>query len=151
MKLVALAKGDKALTSKLETFQVKTGKDLNFLDKINGRFSSMEVHDLVYYEKPDGISNICYFKGNKDNRLVNLEITNLNNSQVKTNQDFVKAATEYAFTVLDAETVTIISNECSEKDLVNIGYEPLGKHNGINTYVIDKEEQIEVGAVIKWS
>lgn len=149
MKLVAAAKRDRALTSKLEVFKTKTGKDINFLSKLNNKSSGVEVHDLVYYEKPDGISNICYFRGNKDNRLINLEITNLNSSQVKTNQCFIKAATEYAFTILNAETVAIISNECSEDYLVSIGYEYLDKHNGVNTYVMDKEEQLDLKVATK--
>lgn len=149
MKLVAAVKCDRTLTSKLEVFKTKTGKDINFLSKLNNKSSGVEVHDLVYYEKPEGISNICYFRGNKDNRLINLEITNLNSSQVKTNQSFIKAATEYAFTVLNAETVAIISNECSEDYLVSIGYESLGKHQGFNTYVKDKEEQLDLKVATK--
>lgn len=149
MKLVAAVKNDRALTSKLEVFRKKTDKDINFLDIINSKSSGVEVHDLVYYEKPDGISNVCCYRGNKDNKLVNLEIININNSQVKTNQDFIYDATEYAFTALNAETVAIISNECSEDYLVSIGYESLGKHQGFNTYVKDKEEQLDLKVASK--
>ena len=157
MKLVAVTKYDKDLISKLKLFEKKANIELSFMDKIvemtqetePKKVESVELSDLVYYLKDDEINNLCYLKGNSDNRLIELEIVNLNKSHTKTNINFVEAATNYAFSVLNAETVTILSNEFCDANLISIGYESLGNYKGKNTYVKDRETQLELGAIKK--
>lgn len=157
MKLVAVTKYDEDLIIKLRSFEKKANIELSFMDKIMEmtqktelkKVESVELTDLVYYLKDNEINNLCYLKGNSDNRLIELEIVNLNKNHTKTNINFVEAATNYAFSVLNAETVTILSNEFCNDNLISIGYEPLGYYKGKNTYVKDREMQSEIGAIRK--
>ena len=153
MNLVAVTNYDKSLYAKLKRFEQYSGKKLTFLNnksninKTNN--SSVELCDLLYQEKQGEINNICYIKGTSDNGLFQLDIINLNNSQVKTNLDFIESVTEYAFTVLNAKTTTILSNDYNENDLMSLGYESLGEYNGMHTYVKDREKQLEMSGISK--
>lgn len=154
MDLVAITKYNEDLINKLKIFEKNANIKIPFMNKIaeivtNKKVSNTELSDLVYTLKNDEINNLCYLKGNSDNRLINLEILNLNNRHKKTNINFIESATNYAFTILNAETVTIFSNDFNNDDLIGIGYEPLGEYKGKSTYVKDREKQVESGAIRK--
>ena len=153
MNLVAVTNYDKVVYEKLKRFEENSGKKLPFLDKLmsidKNSKDTIELYDLLYQEKHGQINNVCYIKGTKANGLFKLEIINLNNSQLKTNLNFIEAATEYAFTVLNAETTTILSNDYKDDSLLSIGYESLGEYNGMHTYVKDREKQLEMSGISK--
>lgn len=155
MNLVFALQDDKNLMEKLELFQVKSKKKLSFINDLktilnNGlNNDSIQIYDLVYCEKNAEIENICYFKGNKDNRLIELEIVNLHDNCNKKNIDFINLVTNYAFINLNAETVTIISNQYNKNNLISIGYEYLGKKSDIDIYIKDREKHQEIGVVKK--
>ena len=156
MELVALTEYNEDLVNKLGIFEQNANIKIPFMDKIakivtnkKKKGSNTELSDLVYTLKNGEINNLCYLKGNSDNRLIELEILNINEQHKRSNLNFTEAATNYAFTALNAETVTIFSNDFSDADLISIGYEPLGEYKGKNTYVKDREKQVESGAIRK--
>ena len=82
------------------------------------------------------IKNYCIYSGTKDNRLIQMAIEDL------LQKEFLEVSMDYAFSVLDAHTVTIFSDK-EISVLEQKGFENLGKEDGIITYIKEKEMELE--------
>ncbi len=119
-------------------------------DKYNEEKStSININETLLNIQNEKIINLCFFTGTKDNKLVQLDIENLKNGNNEKNREFLTAATNYALASLEAETMTIFSNELDSKMLEANGFISLGENNGINTYVKDREKAEEIGITKK--
>ncbi len=94
---------------------------------------SNSLFDCLLLVEGDGIKNYCIFTGTKDNRLVQLQFANLES------KEFIEKSETYAFSFLDAHTITIFSDD-SSTNLEKLGFENLGEDGGITTYIKEEKE-----------
>lgn len=162
MKLVVVDPYDNEVMKKVLAFYKTNPRKLSILDLFldishtmskedykKEKESIVEISEMLVQIKRGQVVNVCSFSGTKDNRLIELEIDNLNDKNKKENIEFLNSATNYAFFSLNAETVTIFANEKNEELLISNGYESLGPCNEGNVYIKDKPNLEALGNMKK--
>lgn len=96
---------------------------------------SNDILECLVAENKGEIVNYCIYTGTKDNRLIQMDLENI------AQKDFLQKAEKYAFSVLDAHTISVFSKKPSQI-LENSGFENLGEEGGITTYIKEKEIDI---------
>lgn len=159
MNLVTVDPYNKSLKYKLIAFQNNISTKLDFLDKYEKiskektkedyekeKINSNDIFEVIATLKDDEVNNLCYFKGTRDNKFIEMNLINVNG---KITKPFINIASDYAFNNLDAETVTIFSNNIKEDLLISLGYQSLGMYRNKDTYVKDRKDYKELGSVVK--
>ena len=114
----------------------------DFSDFLNGDNSDDNlINECTYTLKNNNIDNICFLTGTKDNKLVKASIYNLGE------KPFIKSVENHAFNDLEAETITIFTN--NKSNLENLGFEFIGDIDGKNAWLKDKQSLKEMDKIIK--
>ena len=145
MNLVVFNSSDDILKHKIQDFEDKY--DLSYINKYKKNKKKNDqnsIVELVLNISKETVLNACYYEGTKDNRLVQLSITNDKENSKKVNKEFLDEATKHAFERLNAKTVVIFSKK--ENSLYE-EYESLGLLNDQYIYLKDKEDYKEMRAV----
>lgn len=99
--------------------------------------SKNEIFECLLKVEQSEIKNYCIFTGTKDNRFVQMNMENpLDNK-------FLEESMNYAFQVLNAYTLTMLS-DAESSALESLGFESLGEDNGMFTYVKEQELNLQV-------
>lgn len=157
MKILILDPYNNKQMQMLEEYEKNLGRDIYYIEELRKNIKnkakeeyikdkelSIEISEILFSIKNNQIMHTCSYRGMKDNRLIEMEIDGITTSEA-----FFNEATNYAFERLDAETVTIFSNELKEDLLRKMGYEPLGEVNGFMAYIKDRQKAEKIGSFIK--
>lgn len=143
MSIRLVEKEDQELITKLEKYiqEQETGMDsfMSFID-LSYETDPNQINECLIDEEQDKIKNSCFFKGTKDNGLVELEIID------ETQRNFLEKAVDYAFNGLSANTITIFQ-EGEDKMLESIGFESLGEVQGRFAYIKENVMEDTVGRI----
>lgn len=145
MKVVSLNENNPDHMEWLKEYQQKIGKQISYLSQIEknkDNESSIEIEEVLLGIQNQQITHTCHYRGMKDNRLIEMEIDSLT-----LNTSFLEKATNYAFSSLRAESVTIFSNDIKESIWKKLGFESLGNCNGYQTYIKDRQKDLQIGTL----
>lgn len=158
MNLIVVDPYTSDIEEKLKEFQKEKNINIEYFNKLfevkkqitkeeydKQKENSININEITVNIVKDRINNVCVFNGTKDNKLVELKIYNLKDGNNEINRNFVKNNTEYALSILNAETISIFSNNSNDQVLIENGYESIGEYNGVNTYIMDKQKIEEIG------
>lgn len=158
MNLIVVDPYTSDIEEKLKEFQKEKNINIEYFNKLfevkkqltkeeydKQKENSININEIIVNIVKDRINNVCVFNGTKDNKLIELKIYNLKDGNNETNRNFVKNNTEYALSILNAETISIFSNNSNDQILIENGYESIGEYNGVNTYIMDKQKIEEIG------
>lgn len=149
MEIVTLNPYDTIQNKIIEESKYK--KDLEEFSTIRNKYSQKEynlltqtqneIFECLLLKENNSIKDYCIFKGTKDNRLIQMKLSNSNSKEL------IKVSISYAFSILNAHTITVFSEKENTK-LEAMGFESLGKVNGQTTYIKENIE-MEIGRVRK--
>ena len=131
---------DKSLKKDIFKNYMKISSILSKEEYEENKNNTNEISEYLLKVENDEIRNYCFFSGTKDNRLVQIVLENL------LDKSFLEESTNYAFQVLNAHTITIFSDK-DDQGLEKIGFESLGKENGITTYIKEKDMTMQIEKV----
>lgn len=130
---------DQDQMKRLEQYIQKMGKGMDhfisFCD-LSYEVDPNQINECLI-DSQGKIKNASFFKGTKDNGLIELSV-------IEEKESFLKQSVAYAFQVLGAKTITIFS-EGSSDILESLGFESLGDYQGRTTYIKEAvmEERLE--------
>lgn len=108
---------------------------------------SNEIHQNVFLQGKDGISDCCHIQGEKDMKSCRIFFAPL---QTGKNRKLLHEATTYAFDILGMEDIFVtVPLRSTDQNLLacleTAGFESLGEVDGNITYLKEKEEIKEFG------